>query len=128
MKRNNITSIAKLNSWMENHPVTQQDKDAMAAMRAIVEPNKGRMQGTAARDAYDGIMNRVKAPSGVTFHEDKLGEVSGWWCRPANIQPGKAIVHLHGGWFNWGSAQAFRHLVGQIAAQTILVDGGASFT
>jgi monoterpene epsilon-lactone hydrolase len=103
---------------VENHPVTQQDKAAMAAMRAIVEPNKGRMQGTAARAAFDGIMSRVKAPSGVTFHEDKLGEVSGWWCRPANIQPGKAIVHLHGGWFNWGSAQAFRHLVGHIAAQT----------
>jgi len=111
-------NIAISDSWVENHPVTQQDKAAMAAMRAIVEPNKGRMQGTAARAAFDGIMSRVKAPSGVTFHEDKLGEVSGWWCRPANIQPGKAIVHLHGGWFNWGSAQAFRHLVGHIAAQT----------
>jgi acetyl esterase/lipase len=90
----------------------------MAAMRVIVEPNKGLMQGTAARDAFDGIMSRVKAPSGVTFHEDQLGKVSGWWCRPANVQPGKAIVHLHGGWFNWGSAYAFRHLVGQIAAET----------
>jgi acetyl esterase/lipase len=111
-------SIAKSDSWVENHPVTQEDKAAMAAIRAIVEPNKGRMQGTAARDAFDGVMSQVKAPSGVTFHEDKLGEVSGWWCRPANSQPGKAIVHFHGGWFNWGSAQAFRHLVGQIAAQT----------
>jgi epsilon-lactone hydrolase len=26
------------------------------------------------------------------------------------------ILHLHGGWFNWGSAQSFRHLVGHIAA------------
>jgi epsilon-lactone hydrolase len=110
-------SIAKLNSWMENHPVTQQDKVAMAAMRAIVEPNKGRLQGTAARAPFDGIMSRVKAPSGVTFHEDTLGGVSGWWCRPDKVQPGNAIVHLHGGWFNWGSAQAFRHLVGHIAAQ-----------
>ena len=110
--------MVKSDSRVENHPVTQQDKAAMAAMRAIVEPNKGRMQGTAARDAFDGIMSGVKAPSGVTYHEDKLGEVSGWWCRPANSQPGKAIIHLHGGWFNWGSAQAFRHLVGQIAAQT----------
>ena len=110
--------IEKLDSWVEHHPVTQQDKTAMAAMRAVVEPNKGRMQGTAARAAFDGIMSRVKAPAGVTFHEDKLGETSGWWCRPANIQPGKTIVHLHGGWFNWGSAQAFRHLVGHIAAQT----------
>jgi acetyl esterase/lipase len=25
-------------------------------------------------------------------------------------------MHIHGGWFNWGSAQAFRHLAGHIAA------------
>lgn len=29
-----------------------------------------------------------------------------------------AILHLHGGWFNWGSALAFRHLVGHIAKQS----------
>jgi hypothetical protein len=42
-------SIVKLNSSIESHPVTQQDKAAMAALRAIVEPNKGRKQGTAPR-------------------------------------------------------------------------------
>jgi acetyl esterase/lipase len=110
-------SIAELKSSLDNHPVTQQDKTAMSAMRAIVEPNKGRMQGTAARAPFDGIMSRVKAPSGVTFREDTLGGVFGWWCRPASVQPGKAILHLHGGWFNWGTAQAFRHLVGHIAAE-----------
>jgi epsilon-lactone hydrolase len=110
-------STAKLDSWAAYHPVTPQDKAAMAAMRAVVEPNKGRLQGPAARAPFDGIMNRVKAPSGVTFHEDTLGGVSGWWCRPAGVQPGKAIMHLHGGWFNWGTAQAFCHLVGHIAAQ-----------
>jgi epsilon-lactone hydrolase len=89
----------------------------MAAMRAIVEPNKGRMQGTSARALFDGIMSRVKSPSEVTYHEDTLGGVSGWWCRPAIVQPGKAILHLHGGWFNWGTAQSFRHLVGHIAAE-----------
>jgi epsilon-lactone hydrolase len=28
-----------------------------------------------------------------------------------------AIIHLHGGWFNFGSAKAYRHLVGHIAAR-----------
>ena len=111
-------STATLESWAVNHSVTAQDKAAMAAMRAVVEPNKGRLQGTAARAPFDEIMNRVKAPSGVTFHEDTLGGVSGWWCRPAGVQPGEAIMHLHGGWFNWGTAQAFRHLVGHLASQT----------
>jgi acetyl esterase/lipase len=26
-------------------------------------------------------------------------------------------MHLHGGWFNWGSAKAYRHFAGQIAAR-----------
>ena len=110
-------STATLESWAVNHTVTAQDKAAMAAMRAVVEPNKGRLQGTAARAPFDEIMNRVKAPSEITFHEDKLGGVSGWWCRPAGVQSGQAIMHLHGGWFNWGTAQAFRHLVGHLASQ-----------
>jgi epsilon-lactone hydrolase len=110
-------SIVKLNSSIENHPVTQLDKAAMAAMRAIIDPNKGHMQGTAARAPFDAIMSRVKAPSEVTFHEETLGGVSGWWCRPVSAQLGKVILHLHGGWFNWGTAHAFRHLVGHIASE-----------
>src|ERR1700679_4357227 len=110
-------STAKLDSRTETHPATEHDKTAMAEMRAIVEPHKGQMQGTAARAAFDGIMSRVLAPVGVAFHEDTIGGISGWWCRPSAPQPGQAILHLHGGWFNFGSAQAFRHLVGHIAAQ-----------
>jgi acetyl esterase/lipase len=46
-----------------------------------------------------------------------VGGVSGWWCRPESARTGEAILHIHGGWFNWGSAQAFRHLVGHMAAR-----------
>lgn len=28
---------------------------------------------------------------------------------------GAAIIHVHGGWFNWGNAKAFRNFVGHIA-------------
>jgi acetyl esterase/lipase len=27
------------------------------------------------------------------------------------------MLHLHGGWFNFGTAKAYRHLVAQIAAR-----------
>jgi monoterpene epsilon-lactone hydrolase len=30
--------------------------------------------------------------------------------------PSHAIIHVHGGWFTWGSALAFRHLACHIAA------------
>jgi epsilon-lactone hydrolase len=99
------------------HPISKEDKAAMTAMRAIVEPNKGRLQGTAARGPFDAIMCHVVAPFGVSFAPDTVGRVSGWWCRPKSAQTGEAILHLHGGWFNWGSAEAYRNLVGHIAAR-----------
>lgn len=104
-------------SWITTHPVSVEDRIAMTAMRAVVEPNKGRLQGTAARGPFDAIMSRVIAPAGVTFTPDTVRDVSGWWCRPDSARTGEAILHLHGGWFNWGSAQAFRNLVGHIAAR-----------
>ena len=102
-------------SWLAQHPLSAEDQAAMAAMRAIVEPNKGKLQGIAARVPFDAIMEHVSAPVGVVYEADRIGGVSGWWCRPENARPGHAIMHIHGGWFNWGSAQAFRHLAGHIA-------------
>jgi acetyl esterase/lipase len=87
----------------------------MAAMRAIVEPNKGKLQGIAARVPFDAIMEHVPAPVGVVYEADRVGGISGWWCRPETARPSQAVMHIHGGWFNWGSAQAFRHLAGHIA-------------
>jgi monoterpene epsilon-lactone hydrolase len=102
-------------SWLVQHPLSAEDQAAMAAMRAIVEPNKGKLQGFAARVPFDAIMEHVSAPAGVVYEADRIGGVSGWWCRPESARPGHAIIHIHGGWFNWGSAQAFRHLAGHIA-------------
>jgi acetyl esterase/lipase len=76
---------------------------------------KGKLEGIAARGPFNGIMERVAAPDGVTLGADTVGGISGWWARPAQARKGAAILHLHGGWFNWGTAQAFRNLVGHIA-------------
>jgi monoterpene epsilon-lactone hydrolase len=103
-------------SWSATHPTTAEDKVAMAALRAMVEPLKGKLQGTAGRPPFDAIMEHVPAPKDVSFEADTVGGISGWWCRPGHAQSEQAILHLHGGWFNWGSAKAFRNLVGHIAA------------
>jgi epsilon-lactone hydrolase len=99
-------------SWLVDHPFSAEDQIAMAAMRAIVEPNKGKLQGIAARVPFDAIMEHVAAPAGVVYEAGRVGGVSGWWCRPETARLGQAVMHIHGGWFNWGSAQAFRHLAG----------------
>jgi acetyl esterase/lipase len=53
----------------------------------------------------------------VTFEAATLGGISGIWVHPVNWRSNEAIVHLHGGWFNSGSAKAYRHLIGHIAAR-----------
>jgi epsilon-lactone hydrolase len=90
----------------------------MAAFRTMAEPNKGKLRGTAARAPFDALMSSIIAPPGVKFREDRIGEIPGWWCEPTDALSGAAILHLHGGWFNVGSAAAYRHLVGHIAGST----------
>ncbi len=104
-------------SGLTTHPITPEDRAAMAALRAVVVPNKGKLQGTAAREPFDAIAARVTPPAGVEYAAGAVGGVSGWWCRPTETQSDRVILHLHGGWFNWGSAGAFRHLVGHIATR-----------
>lgn len=108
-------SLDQAATWSTKHLLSAADQKAMTGLRAMVEPNKGRLQGILARGPFDAIVERVRAPAGVIFRPDTVGGISGWWCKPENAKPGEVIIHIHGGWFNWGSAQAFRHLVGHIA-------------
>ncbi len=98
------------------HLIRTADKTAMAGLRAIVEPHKGSLRGTVARAPFDAIMEHVAVPEYVSFEPGTVGGVPGWWSRPKDAQPDAAILHIHGGWFNWGSAKAYRHLGGHIAA------------
>jgi epsilon-lactone hydrolase len=101
--------------WLTFHPLSARDRSVMTALRTIVEPNKGKLRGPAARAPFDAIISQTIAPQGVRFREDQVGGIPGWWCEPAEALPSAAILHLHGGWFNWGSSAAYRHLVGHIA-------------
>jgi epsilon-lactone hydrolase len=101
-------------SWSLIHPLSPEDSAAMNALKSAVATMKGKLQGTAARGPFNGIMEHVAAPD-VSFEADTVGGISGWWARPVHALKGAAILHLHGGWFNWGTAQAYRNLVGHIA-------------
>ena len=59
--------------WSVLHPFSTEDQAAMAAMRAIAEPNKGKLQGTAARSPFDAVMEGVTAPAGVIYEADHVG-------------------------------------------------------
>jgi len=101
--------------WLEIHPLSREDAAAAAALRSAVAPVKGQSQGTAGRGFFDEIMERVAVPEGVTFEAATIGGIPGCWARPPRSRKRAAILHVHGGWFIWGTARAFRNFAGHIA-------------
>jgi epsilon-lactone hydrolase len=99
------------------HSLDPEDAAITAAMRAMVGSTKGVPRGVEARGQFDTLMESVLPRDDVTFEADTVGGVPGVWVHPADWRPDEAIVHLHGGWFNFGSAKAYRNLVGHIAAR-----------
>jgi len=87
----------------------------------MTAPNKGKLRGIAARPIFGGIIGHTAPPEGVNFRQGEVGGVSGWWAEPEEAVTGRIILHLHGGWFNWGAAEAFRNLVGHIARSAAAV-------
>jgi len=117
MQTQMLADTAEKAPWLTVHPLSQADSPAATALRAAVAPFKGKLGGTAARAPFDDVMERVMAPTDVTFEADTVGGISGFWAKPARAQKGAAIIHVHGGWFNFGSARAYRNLVGHIASR-----------
>jgi epsilon-lactone hydrolase len=99
------------------HPLDPEDAAITTAMRAMASSIKGVSRGIEARGQFDAFMESVLPRDDVTFEANALGGIPGIWVYPANWRSDEAIVHLHGGWFNFGSAKAYRHLVGHIAAR-----------
>jgi epsilon-lactone hydrolase len=100
------------------HPLDPNDAAITAAIRSMSLPGKGASRGIVeTRGQFDALMENVPPRDDVTFEAGTLGGITGLWVHPPNRQPDTAILHLHGGWFNFGSAKAYRHLVGHIAAR-----------
>lgn len=98
------------------HPLDPKDAPVAATFRAMVSGAKGVRLGVEARGQFDAQMEQVSPRDDVRFEEDSVGGIPGVWIFPAHSRLDEAIIHLHGGWFNFGSAKAYRHLVAHIAA------------
>ncbi len=101
--------------WLHTHPATKADQAAMAVMRPMALPGKGSMRGMAARPAFEAILARTASAPGVTFREGSVGGIPGWWCEPENARTHGVLLHIHGGWFCFGSAAGYRGLVSHLA-------------
>ena len=99
------------------HALDPEDAAAIIPMRIAGRTQKGVRWRIDARKLFDLLMEGVSPRDDVTFESATVGDVPGLWVHPASSRSDEAILHLHGGWFNAGSATAYRHLVGHIAAR-----------
>jgi epsilon-lactone hydrolase len=99
------------------HPLDPEDAPAISRMEAAVRAFKGAPWRIEGRAQYDALLEGVSPRGDVTFEPDAVGGVPGLWVHPTSHRPDEALLHLHGGWFHAGTASAYRHLVGQIAAR-----------
>ncbi len=115
MKHSNIDGESR--KALVTHPLDPDDATPIAALRAIVLPSKGALRGAEAREPFNAIMESVSSRNDVSFEPGTVGGIPGVWVHPTSSRSDEAILHLHGGWFNFGAARPYRHLVGHIAAR-----------
>lgn len=100
------------------HPISEADAAAMAGFRAMLASQPVMHITPETRDFFDKMIAATPAAEEVTYEAGSVGGIPGWWCRPRDAAPRAAILYLHGGGYVIGSAAAYRHPVGQIAANS----------
>jgi epsilon-lactone hydrolase len=69
------------------------------------------------RAIYDDFTSTSPITDDVIFAAVDDSGVRGWWVRPREAGPGRAILFLHGGGYVQGSAKAYRGFVSQIVSR-----------
>jgi hypothetical protein len=100
--------------WSVIHPLSEEDSAAVAALRSVVAPMKGKVEGTAGRGPFNDIMERVAVPKGGPSKPLQSGGYPGWW--PGRQRPERGRNHSRA-WrlVHLGTAQAYRNFLGHIA-------------
>jgi monoterpene epsilon-lactone hydrolase len=115
VERSTPTGTSK--AFVTTHPLDPDDASTIATLRAAVRGTKGARWTVNARTQFDALMEGVSPRADVTFESATVGDIPGLWVHPASSRSDEAILYLHGGWFNAGSAKAYRHLVAHVAAR-----------
>jgi len=112
-----VNSNAPVSRFTRTYPLDPQDASVTSALRAMATAAKGAPPGIEGRASFDALMERVEPPNDVRVEQGTVGGIPGIWIHPSRARPEEAILHLHAGWFIFGTAGAFRNLVGQLVAR-----------
>jgi len=102
---------------MTIQPLSPDDPPAVAAMREAASAHKGEPLGPEARPMFDAMIAATAAAADVQVEAATVGGIAGFWLRPANARADAHMLYIHGGGYVLGSAEAFLHFAGQIAAR-----------
>jgi monoterpene epsilon-lactone hydrolase len=98
------------------HVIDSSDAPILKVMKDSLSKFKGSTQEPSeARIQYDQFIQLIAPAVGITYKQDKVGGVNGWWCLPQEIQQQRAVLYFHGGAYNLGSPFAYRNFVSHIA-------------
>lgn len=97
-------------------PVDENDIPAARALRMEFMRFWSTARGEP-RDIYDRFIAATPAAAGVVMREASDGPGPGWWCEPADVDAGHAILYLHGGGYAVGHAGPYTGFVSQIAVR-----------
>ncbi|WP_266065164.1 alpha/beta hydrolase fold domain-containing protein [Brucella intermedia] len=100
------------------HSLHPADRAEMEKMRAYLAQQPKLTISPETKGIYDAFMASILPAVGVTFEQEVIGDIPGWWCKPGSAEPEAAIIHFHGGAYVVGSAEAYRPFVSHIAAGT----------
>jgi acetyl esterase/lipase len=112
-----LTPQSALRDVVVTHGLDPEDAAALIPIKTAARTQKGAPWRIESRKVYDALMEGVVPRPEVTFESATIGGVPGVWVHPASSRSDEAILHVHGGGFVEGSATAYPHLVGHIAAR-----------
>src|SRR5260370_21619733 len=113
-----MSTTKSLGNVVVTHPLDPSDAPVIAQIRSATSVQKGAPWRIESRKFFDALMEGVSPRDDVTFESATVGDVPGVWVHPASTRYDEAILHVHGGRFVSGSATAYRHLVGHLAAMS----------
>jgi acetyl esterase/lipase len=98
-------------------PLSEKERERETALRKRFAEYWSNATGEP-RAAFDTFISNTPIADGVSFERVGNADAHGWWARPSTARDGDAILHIHGGGYVQGSADAFRALASQIAMRT----------
>lgn len=112
-----MTNSGRGTLTVKRYPLSAQDQTTEVSILATLAKQRTSFTGSP-RDGYDLMTSMTPIETGMALEKLDSGSVNGWWVRPQNAPPDRAILLIHGGAYLVGSATGYRGFASQVASRT----------